>query len=85
MHQRLSFTVFGVLLAFTSALARADVSAIASPQAPGLSACQLEHPQRLNVVTAECGVLTVPEDPANSTGRWISIAFTIALRFVGLE
>jgi hypothetical protein len=43
-------------------------SAVATTQAPGpplplrLSPCQLEHPQRLTVVAADCGELIVPEN-----------------------
>ena len=42
---------------------------------PGLSPCQLEHPQKLSVVSADCGVLTVPENPAKPAGRQIGLAF----------
>jgi len=44
-------------------------------QAPPLTPCQLEHPQRLSVVPADCGVLTVPESPAKPTGRQIALSF----------
>lgn len=40
-----------------------------------LSPCQLEHPQKLTVVAAECGELTVPENPAKPGGRQIKLAF----------
>jgi pimeloyl-ACP methyl ester carboxylesterase len=40
-----------------------------------LSPCELEHPQRLTVVAAECGTLTVPEDLTRSDGRQIHLAF----------
>ena len=42
---------------------------------PPLSPCQLEHPQRLSVVSADCGVLTVPENPLKPAGRQIGLAF----------
>jgi pimeloyl-ACP methyl ester carboxylesterase len=42
---------------------------------PKLSPCQVEHPQRLTVVTAECGELVVPENPAKPSGRQIHLAF----------
>jgi pimeloyl-ACP methyl ester carboxylesterase len=42
---------------------------------PQLSPCQLEHPQKLTVVAAECGHLTVPENLAKPAGRQISLAF----------
>src|SRR2546430_7946600 len=42
----------------------------AAAGAPGLelSACELEHPQRLTVVAAECGVLPVAENPRDPAG-----------------
>ena len=43
--------------------------------APRLSPCELEHPQRLTVVAAECGTLTVPEDLTKPNGRQIRLAF----------
>lgn len=42
---------------------------------PPLSACELEDPQHLTVVTAECGQLLVPENPAKPTSRHIRLAF----------
>ena len=44
-------------------------------QIPTLSPCRLEHPQKLSVVSADCGVLTVLENPLKSTGRQIGLAF----------
>ena len=44
-------------------------------QSPRLSSCQLEHPQRLTVVAADCGELTVPENSAQPNGRQIHLAF----------
>lgn len=49
--------------------------AAAAPQIPTLSPCELEHPQRLTIVAAECGELTVPENPAKPAGRQIRLAF----------
>ena len=43
--------------------------------APPLSPCQLEHPQKLSVVSADCGILTVPENPLKPAGRQIGLAF----------
>ena len=43
--------------------------------APQLSPCELEHPQRLTVVAADCGALLIPEDPAKPGGRQIRLAF----------
>jgi pimeloyl-ACP methyl ester carboxylesterase len=37
--------------------------------------CELEHPQRLTVVAADCGALLVPEDPTRPGGRQIRLAF----------
>src|SRR6185437_12279449 len=38
-----------------------------------LTPCQLEHPERLISVSAECGVLSVPENPAQPAGRSIGL------------
>lgn len=38
-----------------------------------LTSCQLEHPERILSVTAECGELSVPEDPALPQGRRIGL------------
>lgn len=43
--------------------------------APPLAPCELEHPQRLTVVAADCGTLLVPENPARPGGRRIRLAF----------
>ncbi len=43
------------------------------PPALALSACELEHPLKLQVTPAECGVLTVPENPAAPGGRQIGL------------
>jgi pimeloyl-ACP methyl ester carboxylesterase len=53
----------------------ATVGRGAAAEAPHLSACELEHPQRLTIVAAECGTLTVPENPAKPSGRAIHLAF----------
>src|SRR2546429_6201431 len=47
----------------------------AAAGAPGLelSACELEHPQRLTVVAAECGVLPVAENPQDPAGRHVPL------------
>jgi pimeloyl-ACP methyl ester carboxylesterase len=42
---------------------------------PKLSACELEDPQHLTVVGAECGQLSVAENPAKPSGRQIRLAF----------
>lgn len=46
-----------------------------APGAPRLSPCQLEHPQRLTVVAAQCGELTVAENPTQAAGRQIHLRF----------
>jgi pimeloyl-ACP methyl ester carboxylesterase len=38
-----------------------------------LSACDLEHPLRLNVIPAECGVLNVPENPQDPNSRQVAL------------
>jgi len=40
-----------------------------------LSPCELEHPQRLTAVAADCGELLAPEDPTRPRGRQIRVAF----------
>src|SRR5438874_12066450 len=51
----------------------------AAAGAPGLelSACELEHPQRLTVVAAECGVLPVAENPQDPAGRPVPLRVEI--------
>jgi pimeloyl-ACP methyl ester carboxylesterase len=39
-----------------------------------LAPCRLEHPSHLVAIEAECGTLTVPEDPLDPHGRSIGIA-----------
>ena len=38
-----------------------------------LTPCELEHPLRLSVLAAECGVLRVPENPQDPGGRQIGL------------
>src|SRR5215831_10413392 len=38
-----------------------------------LTPCEIEHPLRLSVLAAECGVLTVPENPQQPGGRQIGL------------
>lgn len=47
----------------------------AAPAAPALSLtpCQLEHPQRLLSIAAQCGELAVPEDRSKPDGRRIRL------------
>ena len=50
-------------------------TAATGASAPGLklSACELEHPLRLTVIAAECGVLPVAENPRDPAGRHIGL------------
>jgi pimeloyl-ACP methyl ester carboxylesterase len=50
-------------------------AAPAAASAPDLvlSACELEHPLRFTVVAAECGVLSVAENPQDPAGRHIPL------------
>ena len=61
----------GALLAL--GLTAGTVAAAASAPGLTLSACELEHPLRLTVVAAECGVLSVPENPQDPAGRHIPL------------
>ena len=38
-----------------------------------LTPCELEHPLRLSVLAAECGVMQVPENPRQPDGRQIAL------------
>jgi len=49
-------------------------SATPPPPALALSACEIEHPLLHTVVAAECGVLTVAENPQRPGGRQIGLA-----------
>ncbi len=63
------------LAAVLPGVAAAATGATPVSQGLRLSPCQLEHPQRLTVVAAECGQLTVPENSAKPDGRQIRLAF----------
>jgi pimeloyl-ACP methyl ester carboxylesterase len=52
-----------------------DASTSPGEMALPLAPCELEHPQRLTVVAADCGALLVPENPARPGGRRIRLAF----------
>jgi pimeloyl-ACP methyl ester carboxylesterase len=65
------------LSALTAVLAFAGAAAAGAP-GPGavaltLSPCVIEHPLRLTVVPAQCGTLSVPENPAAAGGRQIPL------------
>jgi pimeloyl-ACP methyl ester carboxylesterase len=70
-------TTLGVVSALVAllgplpALGLGAASALATAATP----CQLEHPQRLTIVAADCGELTVPENSAQPNGRQIHLAF----------
>jgi len=56
----------------------ASAATAASPNAPRpagltLTPCQLEHPEHISSIAAECGVLSVPENPARPEGRRIGL------------
>ena len=55
----------------------AATAGAAAPVAPDrslpLSPCVIEHPLRLTVVPAECGVLVMPENPADPQGRQLRL------------
>jgi pimeloyl-ACP methyl ester carboxylesterase len=70
-------TVVAAAPAVTAAAptAAATTAATGLPPSVALSPCELEHPQKLTVVTAECGELTVPEDSTKPGGRQIKLAF----------
>lgn len=52
----------------------------AQPPAPGLhlAPCRIEHPAGLAAVSAECGTLRVPEDPAAPEGKGRQIELYVA-------
>ena len=60
--------LLGVLLAWA-----APVPAAAPPPALKLTPCRLTHPSQLVSVEAQCGRLSVPEDPAAPGGRQIQL------------
>jgi pimeloyl-ACP methyl ester carboxylesterase len=59
----------------TAAPAAPSAPSPAAPSAPllKLSPCELEHPLRLTVIAAECGVLNVAENPKDPRGRQIAL------------
>ncbi len=56
-----------LILAFTAR------PAIPGQPALSFSSCELERPQQLTTVSAECGTLPVPENPAEPAGRQIGL------------
>lgn len=66
----------GLAALLLSAMAGLTRAAEPPPPVPGriaLKPCQIEHPSRLMVVMAECGTLSVPENPAKPGGRHIAL------------
>src|SRR6516162_8635986 len=57
----------GILLAASAVRGEAAAPALV------LTPCELEHPLRLSVLAAECGVLQVPENPRQPDGRQIAL------------
>jgi pimeloyl-ACP methyl ester carboxylesterase len=53
-------------------LAAGARGAVAAP-ALVLAPCELEHPLRLSVLAAECGILRLPENPQQPSGRQIDL------------
>jgi pimeloyl-ACP methyl ester carboxylesterase len=62
----LALCLAGAGLAFSAGPAQAARPLVLKP-------CQLEHPARLAVLPAECGTLSVPENPARPRGRHVSL------------
>ena len=62
----------GLALCLLGAAAPLSAAAPGGPQLQ-LVACELEHPLRLSVLPAQCGVLTVPENPKLPQGRQIGL------------
>ncbi|MBV8306674.1 MAG: alpha/beta fold hydrolase [Gammaproteobacteria bacterium] len=66
-------------LALGVLLVAAAPAALAAPLTPApaptltLTPCEIEHPLRLTVIAAECGVLRVPENPGAPGGRQIGL------------
>ena len=54
-------------------MGRAGVTGAALPGALELAACELEDPSKVAVVLAECGELSVAENPAEPSGRHITL------------
>jgi pimeloyl-ACP methyl ester carboxylesterase len=67
--RRVGFLILAFCVAGSLAAAVRDVRT----PALSLNPCQLEHPSRLAVIAAECGTLSVPENPQNPRGRHIGL------------
>jgi len=68
--------LLGLLIAGAPALSSAaSARAAPAPSTPSLalSSCLLTHPSRIASVEAECGALSVPENPAAANGRQITL------------
>jgi pimeloyl-ACP methyl ester carboxylesterase len=57
----------------SSSGATAPGAALSAPAAPRFTPCRLEHPSGITSVEARCGHVTVPENPAQPTGRQLQI------------
>jgi pimeloyl-ACP methyl ester carboxylesterase len=73
MPKKISLSLLALLLV---TVARADVPHPAPAAGPriALAPCQIEHPLHLSLTAAECGTLTVPENPRAPGGRQIALA-----------
>ncbi|HWG32042.1 MAG TPA: alpha/beta hydrolase [Steroidobacteraceae bacterium] len=73
----LSFALLASALAAASPVTAAPPAShgppVPAPAGLALTPCQLQHPERIASVTAECGVLSVPENPARPEGRRIGL------------
>ncbi len=67
----MTYSVLSLLLAALSFAADAGAGSAATPLP--LSACRLEHPMGLTVAAAECGSLSVAENPQDVTSRRIAL------------
>jgi len=61
------------LLAGGLLLCLALAAPVRAAPALALAPCELEHPLRLTVINAQCGTLTVAENPAQPAGRHIGL------------
>src|SRR6202162_1701796 len=78
--------VWTALLCGTLSLSGRVPAAAGRPPLPGISPlprisplqeCRLEHPLRIAAVTARCGILKVPEDPARPGGATIDLQVAV--------
>jgi pimeloyl-ACP methyl ester carboxylesterase len=63
----------GFLAVSAIAMAQSAPSAPAAPPSLELAPCRLEHPARMLALPAQCGRMSVPEDPSKPDGRRIEL------------